>query len=596
MHLLAIVILGSLIYSGTLGVPFLLDDKPLIVNNPIIKDMDYVLHPFSAMDQKDYGMFWRRYVSFASLALNYSLHGLKVSGYHAVNISLHLLNALMLYVFVLALSRTPALVNSWFSGKTVRWAALLSSLIFVAHPVNTETVNYICQRTTLLSFFFYMCSITIYVKMRGSVEAWQRYGLYLLCILTGVLAVKSKENALTLFAMVGFCELLFFSGLLKRRLLFVCGLLIPVGVWIVSLYDTGLTPETLAFGSSGDTERLEASTFDADYLNLGEKRTTYLLTQIRVMATYLRLILLPVRQNFLYDYPAINSFSSLPFLLSLTLVMTLIGLSVFSLYKFRRTKGFFHSLIAFAVFWFFIGLSVESSIVPLPLYLTEYRLYLPAIGFYILGSVAFVRLMSRVTNVRLKTTGICGVAVLLMVLSIATYKRNETWASALSLWEDVVRKSPASIRGHNNLGVALSKEGRMSDALEHYRRTLELQGIPLEPLAVSVKIASERSKKKKLAGVFANMGEAYKGLDKLEEAIKSYKAAIAIDPLEPKYHYNVGNIYMKTAMTQDAVYHYEKALEVNDNADYHNNLSVAYRLLGNHKKALEHLDKAKRLR
>ncbi|MBI4709845.1 MAG: hypothetical protein HY759_01860, partial [Nitrospirae bacterium] len=106
IHIILIFILGILAYSNTFNVPFHFDDASNIVENPIIKDLQYFSEPSNAKAFPMYNTFKNRFIGFLTFALNYRLHGFDVTGYHAVNLAIHIINALLVYWLVLLTLRT----------------------------------------------------------------------------------------------------------------------------------------------------------------------------------------------------------------------------------------------------------------------------------------------------------------------------------------------------------------------------------------------------------------------------------------------------------------------------------------------------------
>ncbi|MBI4823435.1 MAG: tetratricopeptide repeat protein [Nitrospirae bacterium] len=201
-------------------------------------------------------------------------------------------------------------------------------------------------------------------------------------------------------------------------------------------------------------------------------KKTYLLTQFRVVVTYLRLLFLPVNQNIDYDYPVFNSFLNPQVFLSFLFLIFVFGSAFYFLIrsKFSPILRF----ISFGILWFFITLSVESSIIPIPMVINEYRVYLPSIGVFtaiVTGAFLFI---GRLKNK--KTQKVIGAFLILisLALSSVTYARNTVWKSSISLWEDVVRKSPYKAIGHNNLGFAYVAKGLYDKAIEQFLITLQL--------------------------------------------------------------------------------------------------------------------------
>jgi hypothetical protein len=189
-HMALIAILGLLAYSNTFGVPFQWDEHNFIVNNPIVKDLSFFLHPSKASGLQYYGALNSRYVGYLTFALNYKIHGLDVTGYHVVNIAIHLINAVLVYWFIVLTFRTPffanrkeiaspsarndnlgdAVIARSEATKQSNYIALFTALLFVAHPIQTEAVTYIFQRLASLAAMLYLASMVFYAAWRLKTE------------------------------------------------------------------------------------------------------------------------------------------------------------------------------------------------------------------------------------------------------------------------------------------------------------------------------------------------------------------------------------------------------------------------------------------
>ncbi len=209
IHIACLVFLIIIIYSNTLNAPFQWDEKYFIVNNPIVKDIHYFINPSDARGFEYYTALMNRYVGFLTFALNYKIHGLSVTGYHIVNIAIHIANSILVYFLVLLTFRTPFFktvngeeVNSektvnreWVNGEWIKTEkaklkdlpftihdspftihglfsdlhsliAFFSAALFAVHPIQTEAETYVFQRLASLVTFFYLLSLVFYIKSR----------------------------------------------------------------------------------------------------------------------------------------------------------------------------------------------------------------------------------------------------------------------------------------------------------------------------------------------------------------------------------------------------------------------------------------------
>ena len=158
----------SYVYSNTLEAPFVFDDKFVIIENPIVKDLAYFISPSEAKVHKghfEYESFKHRYIGYLTFSLNYLVHKLDETGYHLTNLAVHLINSLIVYWFVVLIFRTPLLDSSVLSKRS-KEIALFSSLLFACHPLQTQAVTYIWQRVTSLSTIFYILSLVLYIIWR----------------------------------------------------------------------------------------------------------------------------------------------------------------------------------------------------------------------------------------------------------------------------------------------------------------------------------------------------------------------------------------------------------------------------------------------
>lgn len=142
LRLLFIIIIGIIVYSNTLNSPFIMDDDHLIVKNNNIREL------YNYADCSG-----TRYLTYLSFAINYRIGGYKVTGYHIFNIALHLSNAILVYLLVAFIFRTPVFRETT-SIQYSSILALFSGLIYVSHPVYTQAVTNINQRSILMATFF----------------------------------------------------------------------------------------------------------------------------------------------------------------------------------------------------------------------------------------------------------------------------------------------------------------------------------------------------------------------------------------------------------------------------------------------------------
>lgn len=535
--LFAIAMVGLLCYGNTFNVPFLLDDVTSITGNPLVASFSFTLKP--------------RILGDLSFALNYGLHGTALPGYHAVNLLLHIANGLLLYQLLLLTCSTP-LFDGPGNGCFLKFkqpVALAAALLFISHPLQTQAVTYLAQRVALLAAFFCLAALAAYAGFRLS--AGRRAGilLYALSLLLAFAGLLSKENAATLFLTLILYEVTFFRGGLVRRLLPPAGYLLPL-----------LGALAVIMGKGGFSANLLAELGGLTAESGAPPRLTYLLTQFPVLVSYLRLFLLPLGQNLDHDVPLRSSVADPVVIASFLLLAAIAALGLFLWQKSRRGESAsgLLALTSYGIGWFFITLLVESGLIPLRDVMFEHRLYLPSAGLVIIAAVGVWMLAFKWgdgDHGRVRRLFATAVAVVVILLGVATVQRNRVWQSEISIWKDAALKSPAKGRPHGSLGHALQRAGRPAEAQQFYLEAVRLS--PVDYVARN------------------NLGALYLAQKRYSSALGQFRGASGIAPDPFKLHYNTGLAYAGLGLLGDAENSYREALKLRPGSDQvYNNLGV----------------------
>jgi len=562
LHVVIIVIIAIFAYANSLDVPFQFDDAPNIEHNLIIRDLGHFSDPSSAEGMQFYGAVRRRFVGYLTFALNYAVNGLDVTGYHVVNLTIHIINALFVYLLVLLTFRTPVMKGSGQDDSYTSLIALFASLLFAAHPIQTQAVTYIVQRFASLATLFYLGSLLSYVRFRLAGRPREGLVYYALSIGMAILGMNTKEIVFTLPVMIGVYEAMFFSGELKKRAL----VLVPFALPMV------LVPLMLVGAKESFGEILTGLT-QSTKVQTEMSRSDYLFTEFRVIMTYIRLLFLPVNQNLDYDYPEYHSLFVPAVFVSFVIIISMLGWAGYRLYRNIKEKKAepWQMLLSFGILWFFITLSVESSVIPIIDVVFEHRVYLPSFGaFAAMGGVVLWVVQKRPTMAK-KVMVVCGVVI--VVLAGATHTRNKVWQSELSLWEDVVKKSPNKARGYYNVGVEYNELGRRKDAIHVYEKAIAL--------------------KPDYADAHFNLGLIYNNMGLFDKALSYYEKAIQYDPELYKSYYSIGHIRYEQERYREALDFLKKSIEKKSNhAPSYTMIGLSYYNLGKYDLALENFDKA----
>ncbi len=561
-----LILLGGLLYAQTLDDPFHFDDAVTIVGNKAV----HLLPDWSATIKEILAFQPSRFVTNITFALNYYAGRLDTAGYHAVNIIIHLVTAILVWwlgnLFVMLSLSSHAGEQNKHEGKAAAsrkkglgkstqinihlhaHIPFLAALVFLAHPVNTQAVTYISQRSEALAALFYAASVCCYIQ--GRICHVQRTPFFIGAAVSGLLASFSKETAVTLPLMIIAVELFFFkrkNDALPRQLLFgILGIVFVV-----------LIPSAFKFNYAQmlSEPRLSQS-------HLGDVLTfpTYLLTQIRVFVTFLRLAFVPTGLNLDYDYPMVHTVLDPAFLGGVGVLMG-IGAGAF----FLRRK---HPMLTFAAVWFFLTLS--SNLVPRAHVLFEHKLYLALAGML---PALCLGLADFVNDRRVMMGGLCCVIVIFAAL---TFQRNRVWDSEITLWEDVIKKSPQKARVHLSLGAAYARTGQYENALKYMTNAIGMLGDPHRAYsnrgAVYVKMKKDDlaltdlnqaiTLEPRFLDPYVNRAEILARMNNYEAALKDLDHAISIDPeYVPAYRMR-GRIF-------DAMRRYDRAW-----ADYNRVLAI----------------------
>jgi tetratricopeptide (TPR) repeat protein len=559
--LVGIVLLGGLIYGHTLHVPWYLDDTRTIVENQSIHRIQEALQDFLVV---------KRGAANLTFALNYHFGGTSVVGYHLVNILIHLITSWLVFLLLKRVFRKRFLLA--FGG----------SLIFLAHPLQTQAVTYISQRMTSLAAMFFFLALYLYILARESaihqpIRHWLSYGAALLC---GALAVLVKQNTAVLPAAIFLFDRYFLAGEKRLSTPHLLAYVVPfaaVPLWLA--VDSLLVPLLVGGGIAhvGGVPNL------VHLRNLSP--INYLVTEFSVIWYYLRLLIIPYGQALDYDYPIVASIWTVKNLIAfLGIAALLTGAS------FLRKRL---PLVSAGIFWFFLCLSVESTIIPLdPIF--EHRLYIPLFGFILVVMAGFARLPRRAALI-IGTSLIC-------VLAVLTWQRNQLWNDPIAFYRDNLKRAPRSERVNLDLANAYRKEGRLAEALPLYQQALKINPdyvlihINLSKLYVIQKDYSKAAailqegirRNPSYYKLYNNLGVIYNMLGKFNEAAAYLQEGVQLEPDNATLHFNLGLALERLARYDEAIEHFRRAIALEySNPDYHFNLGLALYRNGNPRGALE---------
>jgi len=578
-----LVVVGIGVYANSLSGPFIFDDSALIIAN---EDIRQLWPPCWAMPRApgSSAINARPVVGF-TFAINYAIGGLNVRGFHVGNIAVHILCALVLFGIVRRTLLGPKLVERF--GRTADGLAFAGALLWLVHPLQTQCVNYIEQRTESIMGLFYL--LTLYCTIRG-IESSRR-GWHAAAVFSCALGMASKEVMVTAPLMVLLYDRIFAAASLRQVLRQRWGLYLGLALtWIVLALLMMSLPH-------GDTVGFSSHVTPWNYA----------LNQCIVIVDYLRKSFWPRPLLLDYGFPQpLTVMEVVPYslLLGTLLMLTAAGL-------------FYRPMLGFLGAWFFIILGPTSSFVPIVNEAgAERRVYLPLAGLIVLlviaGYVALERASGRFGAGGQRRVSWIGGALLLVVatpLTYATVQRNQEYRSAVSIWQTAVEALPLNPRAHVNLGMALAAEGRYDEAIHRYRRTLEILPDMVQAhyhLANALRARGEYEtavahyrrvlQTRPGADVHTGLGIALATWGQFEEAIRHFRRALQIRPDLWAAHFHLGAALGSRGDYEGAIRHYRRALQLQpDHVDAHVNLGAALGSRGDYEGAIRHYRRALQL-
>ncbi len=454
---LAVLLLS--IYGNSFDCSWHFDDAANITNNTAIHLKSLSWDEIKHLLLKGHGgaNASPRPLAYLSFGLNYFFGGLDVFGYHLVNLAVHFVASLFLFLFIHGVLNLEPSKKRY--GTLAYPVALLASIFWAVHPIQTQAVTYIVQRMTSLAGMFYIMSLTFYLKARTSGHPGRASGFFSCSLLAFLMALGSKENAFLAPLSIGLCELLLIQGTrswspAKKGKVFI---------GILGL--TGLIGLLWASLGNGNIFSALLSGYDYRPFTLWQR----LLTESRVVVLYLSLLLYPMpeRLSIIHGFPiSISLLNPVSTLLSLLLIFWIIALLIVLARK--------HPLISFSFLFFFVNHLMESTILPLEL-AYEHRNYVPSMLFFVPFAIGYCSLMERFRAKKVMRFAVSFFGVVTLIgFANATYVRNLAWKSPETLWFDAAAKAPGESRVHHNLGAQYQGKGQALKAMEAYEKALSL--------------------------------------------------------------------------------------------------------------------------
>ena len=539
--LFVIVAAGFSVYAFNLNAPLFWDDMDWIVNNKFV-------HSFSGENIKNWftqnilagiglsSNYYRPFLLF-TFALNYAIGGENPLGYHLLSNILHIADAVLIFAIL------------FFVFKS-RFISFWASLIWLVHPLQTESVTYISGRGDPLNVFFMLLGLLVFYKSELMTSDAQRtsdvktfsVGYNLLTAVFLVLALLSRETAMVFpfLAMVFYIAFIsrdrFLRSLKKAfiKALPYFGIVFVYGILRLTVLNF---ENTLNFYSQSNlyTESFFARMY----------------TFLNVLWTYAGLMIMPINQHMERSVTIFTYFWNLSTTTSFAVV-----LAVFWVLRYLYKKEAKYSkpitnyqlpvtnfrVWFFAVGWFFVNLGPTSGITPINAQLYEHWLYLALLGPLTLA-IFYLHNIFKTGKKAFKIFVILLLVAVNVFFSALSIKRNIVWGNPIRFFENILKYEPGSARINNNLGYLYYDKGDKDKAAEYYQKAIETTG-----------------------------------------------------NLFPQPYFNLGAILQEKGDIRSAIVLFEKSIELDPNFSFpYPNLSVIYASQGDLVKATRYLEKLKEL-
>ncbi|MFL6501407.1 MAG: tetratricopeptide repeat protein [Candidatus Udaeobacter sp.] len=476
---------------------FLWDDDAYIINNELLTAPNGWQRIWFSLDSpSQYFPF-----TYSTFRIEHALWGLNTTGYHWVNLLLHVGNALLIWA-VLARLKVP---GSW-----------LAAAIFALHPVQVESVAWITERKNVLMGFFFLLTLLAWIAFVDE-RTRRQWLFYCVALIFYVLALSAKATACTLPAALFLVLWLQEKPITMRRLMHIVPFIVlGIGMGLLVVW----------------WERYHQGTNRAVFTFLSPIER--ILVASRAVWFYLSKIFWPSDLTFIYPRWNISPSDLLDYIWLFAGVAACVAI-----YFVRRYVG--RSVEVAAVFFVATLVPVLGFIMLFTFrytFVADHYQYLACIGPIALASAGFVSLSNKFPTYRAVTVTV-GLLVLAS-LGILTWRQAATYKDIETLWRTTLVRNPECWMAHTNLGLVLLQQGKIDDGIAHYRSALQMQ-----PDSWDAEY---------------NLGTALLRRGQVDEAIQHCERAVVMRPTDPDAQVSLGDALLRKGRIDDAIDHYQKAM------------------------------------
>ena len=516
--------LTGLIYYPSLHYEFQFDDIANIMKHFKIRHYNFGDLVFSGP----------RWISYWFNSLHYKIGKFDPFSYRVGNLVLHTTNGLLVF-FLLLFCLSNLKKRSFFKDNALA-LSFVTALLFLLHPVQTQTVSYVIQgELEGLATFFILSMALCLAKITHTKSQVTQYICTGLLYAFAILSTGSKEiSIISPVLLMIFDWFLIAQGSwknFKKRLLLHATLLAIVTTIYLYLLKPKFFTEILGLQRVAKNNIGNAITHDP--------RATitpwmFFISQFKVIIHYLWMFIWPFNISVEYDWKLARSIFAPDAIFPL---IFLIGLAILVIKRLRKNPS---DLIAFGAVWFFVCLAPRSSIIPSPELLVDYKTYMASIGWLFILATGIVIGIQKIIPLVAKrlpmlTPALAQPAMVLALalpLGIATVQRNTVWRSGLEFWANMMKNAPGKARVHNNYGVELSQKGNFKEAIFYFKKAIKMDNKYPDP--------------------HNNLAVAYSRTNEIDKAIEALKAGIRIHPYYPEGYNNIASFFLQKKQPEKA--------------------------------------------
>ncbi|RJQ60494.1 MAG: tetratricopeptide repeat protein [Desulfobacteraceae bacterium] len=568
---LILAILGA--YGPITNYPFInLDDSVYVYENPHIRE-GLSLKGIRWALTATYASNWHPLTWLSHMA-DVTLFGMNPGLHHLTNLYLHVINSLMLFLFL-----------KRFTGSD--WKSGMVAMLFALHPINVESVAWVSQRKTLLCALFWILTMWSYCR-NAEHPGLGRYMIVLLCFVVGLLA---KPAIVSLPIILLFLDRWPLERYAKHSDLFSGGskalawrlILEKIPLFLFAAFESIIT--FWAQKSGGAVTTLTVLPLDVRVSNA-----------IVSYISYLKQMLFPINLVILYPHPRwIPGWQIAGSALLLALI-------AFLAVKDARRRPY----VIVCWLWYGVALIPMIGIVQVGIQaIADRYAYIPLIGIFILMVWFLADISANWMHQKVKLASIAGILIVTLI-GIAR-GQVETWRNSISLFDHALSATTGNYLAHYQLGMALAESGRIDEALSHYANAIEINpkfefvhfnvGVAMFLKGRLDEAADAFSRALKIdplnAAAYDNLGAVRFRQGDVNRAIRHFRKALSLDPRFANAHKNLASAFYEKRAFSEALYHYESALQIDPGDKYaHNNLGLVLIAQGRYQDAVNHFTKA----